>query len=165
MFSKLNPIRNRRRRRRNNRTGASAVEFAMVAPSFIIVIVVCIEFARLSILRNTAHNACYESCRFIITEGASIEDGRNRAQTVLNRLGNIQANILINDVDGAVDSDGNVIGELDFDTATVQAEIEIPLSENTFVLPGSMFGNRAIRARMSMRTERHAGFFDASNTN
>ena len=165
MLSKLNPIRNRRRRQRKDRTGASAVEFAMVAPSFIFVIIVCVEFARLSMLRNTAHNACYESCRFIITEGSSIEDGRNRAQTVLNRLGNVQANILINDSDGTVNSDGNVIGELDFDTAMVQAEIEIPLSENTFVLPGSMFGNRAIRARMSMRTERHAGFFDASNTN
>jgi len=163
MFSKLNPIRNRRRRRRNDRTGATAVEFAMVAPTFIIVIVICVEFARLSILRNTAHNACYETCRFIMTEGASVEDGRARAQTVLNRLGNVQASILINGADGSVDSDGNVIGELEFDTVTVLAEIEIPLSENTFILPGAMFGNRTIQTRMSMRTERYAGFFNASD--
>ena len=165
MFSKLNPIRNRRRRRRNDRTGATAVEFAMVAPTFIVVIVICVEFARLSILRNTAHNACYETCRFIMTEGASVEDGRERAQAVLNRLGTVQASILINGVDGSVDSDGNVIGQLGFDTASVQAEIDIPLSENTFILPGAMFGNRSIQARMSMRTERYAGFFDAANAN
>ena len=165
MFSKLNPIRNRRRRRRNDRTGATAVEFAMVAPSFIIVIVICVEFARLCTLRNTAHNACYETCRFIMTEGASIEDGRQRAQAVLNRLGNVQATILINGVDGSVDSDGNVIGQLGFDTATVEAEIEIPMAGNTFVLPGSMFGDRTIRARMSMRTERYAGLFNASSAN
>ena len=165
MFSKLNPIRNRRRRRRNDRTGATAVEFAMVAPTFIVVIVICVEFARLSILRNTAHNACYETCRFIMTEGASVEDGRERAQAVLNRLGTVQASILINGVDGSVDADGNVIGQLGFDTASVQAEIDIPLSENTFILPGAMFGNRSIQARMSMRTERYAGFFDAANAN
>ena len=100
-----------------------------------------------------------------MTEGASVEDGRERAQAVLNRLGTVQASILINGVDGSVDSDGNVIGQLGFDTASVQAEIDIPLSENTFILPGAMFGNRSIQARMSMRTERYAGFFDAANAN
>jgi len=165
MLSKLNPLRNRPRRRRNNRSGATSVEFAMVAPTFIIVIVICVEVARLSILRNTAHNACYETCRFIMTEGASVADGRERAQAVLNRLGNVQASILINGADGSVDPDGNVIGELEFDTATVQAEIDIPLSENTFVLPGALFGNRSIQARMSMQTERYAGFFNSSDAN
>ena len=163
MLSKLNPIRNRRRRRQLGRTGATAIEFAMVAPSFLIVIVVCVEFARLSILRNTSHNACYETCRFIMSEGATVKDGRDRAQLALNRLGNIRANILINGVDGSVDEDGEVIGELGFETGTVETRIEIPLAENTLIIPGAMFGDRAIRARMTMRTERYAGFFDSSD--
>lgn len=160
MFSKLNPIRNRRR---NGRTGATALEFAMVAPAFLIVIAVCIEFARLSMLRNTSHNACYEACRFIMTEGASVADGRETAQAVLDRIGTVEATILINGADGSLDSDGNVIGELDFDTETVEAEIVIPLAENTFVIPGAVLGDRSIRTRMSMRTERYAGFFDAED--
>lgn len=163
MFSKLNPIRNRRRRRRNGRAGATAVEFAMVAPAFLIVITICVEFARLSILRNTAHNACYETCRFIMSEGATVADGREKAQSVLDRLGNIDATILINGADGSLSQDGSVTGELNFDTPTVEAEIEIRLADNTVILPGSMFGDRSIRARMSMRTERYAGFFDGSN--
>jgi len=165
MFSKLNPIRNRRRRRRNGRTGATAVEFAMVAPAFIIVITICVEFARLSILRNTAHNACYETCRFIMSEGATVADGRDRAQAVLDRLGNIQATILINGADGSLNQDGSVAGELNFQTSSVATEIEIRLADNTVILPGSMFGDRSIRARMSMQTERYAGFFDGSNAN
>lgn len=163
MLPKLNPIRNRRRRRRLGRPGATAVEFAMVAPAFLIVIVVCVEFARLSTLRNTCHNACYEACRFIMSEGATVEDGRSKAQSILNRLGNIQATILVNGVDGSVDDEGNVVGELGFETGTVETEIEVRLAENTVILPGSMFGDRAIRARMSMRTERYAGFFNAAD--
>ena len=163
MLSKLNPIRTRRRRRRLGRTGATAVEFAMVAPAFLIVIVICVEFARLSILRNSCHNACYETCRFIMAEGATVADGRDKAQEILDRLGNIQATILINGVDGSADENGNVAGELGFDTGSVEARIEIPLAENTVILPGAMFGDSTIRARMSMRTERYAGFFNASD--
>ena len=161
MISKLNPIR-KRRRRTSSRAGATAAEFAVVAPAFLVVIVVCVEFARLSILRNTSHNACYEACRFIMTEGATVADGRERAQAVLNRLGNVQATILINGVDGSVDSAGNVIGELSFDTPEVVVEVEIPLAGNTWVIPGTMFGDRSIRTRMTMRTERYAGLFDAA---
>lgn len=161
MISKLNPIR-KRRRRTSSRAGATAAEFAMVAPVFLVVIVFCVEFARLSILRNTSHNACYEACRFIMTEGATVADGRERAQAVLNRLGNVQATILINGVDGSVDSAGSVIGELSFDTPEVVAEVEIPLAGNTWVIPGTMFGDRSIRTRMTMRTERYAGLFDAA---
>ena len=161
MYSKLNPIRNRRRH--PGRSGATAIEFAMVAPAFLFVIVICIEFARLSMLRNTCHNACYETCRFIMSEGATVEVGQNRAQTILNRLGNIEATILINGVDGSTDDDGNVINEIGFDTASVETQIEIRLADNTIFLPGAMFGDGVIQARMSMRTERFAGFFDASN--
>ena len=165
MLSKLNFIRNRRRRRRLNRTGATAVEFAMVAPAFLLVIIACVEFARLSILRNSANNACYEACRFVMTDGATIADGQDRAQAILDRLGDVEATILINGSDGSVDENGQVSNELDFDTATVQTQIEIRLADNTFVLPGAMFGDSTIRTRMTMRTERFAGFFDASNAN
>lgn len=167
MFSTLNPIRNRRRRRRNGlrRSGATAVEFAMVAPAFLIVITICAEFARLSILRNLSQNACYETCRFILSEGATIADGQTRAQSILDRVGTIDADILINEADGSRDSDGNVIGELQFDNTEVSCEITIRLADNTVILPGAMFGDKTINTQMSMRTERYQGFFDAEDAN
>lgn len=164
MFSFINPIRNRRRRRLGQqRPGATAVEFAMVAPAFLIVITVCVEFSRMCMMRNLAQNACYEAARSIITEGSTVADGRAKAQAVLNRVGNVQARILINDSDGSADDNGNVINELDNSTQAVQAYIEIKLSDNSVILPGAMFGDNKIQARMTMRTERYRGFFDANS--
>jgi Flp pilus assembly protein TadG len=163
MLAKLNPIRNRRLRRQQGRSGATAIEFAMVAPAFLIVITVCAEFARMSILRNLSQNACYETCRFIMSEGATVADGQQRAQSILNRVGTIDADILINGADGSRDNDGNVIDEIQFDTSNVSCEIDIRLADNTVILPGYMFGDKTISSRMTMRTERYEGFFDASD--
>lgn len=164
LISRINPIRNRRRRRRGEaRRGATAIEFAMVAPAFMIVITVCVEFSRMCIMRNVAQNACYEACRFVMTEGATVQDGIDRAQAVLNRLGNVQADITINSADGSTDDDGNVIGELEFDTSNVTTNIEIRMADNAVILPGAMFGDNYIRAQMTLRTERYRGFFDAGS--
>lgn len=160
MLSKINPIR---RRRQNRRRGATAVEFAMVAPAFLIVIVVCAEFSRMCMMRNLAQNACYEASRFIITEGATIEDGINRAQSILGRVGNVQATILVNNSDGSVDGEGNVINEIDFATPEVTTFIEIKLADNSVLLPSALFGDNKIQAEMTLRTERYQGFYDANS--
>ena len=161
MFDKINPIR---QRRRNRRSGATAVEFAMVAPAFIVVLVVCAEFSRMCMMRNLAQNACYEASRFIITEGATIEDGISRANAILGRVGNVQARILINNSDGTLDGDGNVINEIEFDTSNVTTFVEIKLADNAVLLPGALFGENKIQAQMTLRTERYQGYFDAQTT-
>jgi Flp pilus assembly protein TadG len=158
MFS--NPIKSRRRRGKARR-GATAIEFVMVAPAFLIVITVCCEFSRMCMLRNVAQNACYESTRLIISEGATVEDGIDRAQLILNRLGSVQATITVNGSDGP-DEDGNVENEIQFDTQTVTTRVEIELKNNAVILPGSMFGDNRIVAQMTLNTERYRGFFDAS---
>jgi len=159
MFS--NPMNNKRRRARKNRRGATAIEFVMVAPAFLIVITVCCEFSRMCILRNVAQNACYESTRFIISEGAQVQDGIDKAQLILNRLGNVNAIITVNGSAGA-DEDGNVANEIQFDTQTVTTRVEIELKNNAVILPGSFFGENKIIAQMTLNTERYRGFFDAA---
>lgn len=159
----LSRVRQSETKRRRNRRGATSVEFAMVAPVFIVVLVFCAEFARMSILRSSAQNACYETARFVMAEGALLSDGMNRANEILGRLGQVNANITINGSDGSTDPNGDVIGELDQTTAAVSVQIVIPLSNNTLILPGSFFGDRSIGAQVTLRTERYQGFFDNNN--
>ena len=152
------PNQTRRRRR-----GATAVEFAMVAPVFIVVLVFCAEFARMSIVRSSAQNACYETARFIMAEGATVADGINTANAILGRIGNVNADITINGADGSLDADGNTIGEIQDADRTVQVQIIIPLAENTLILPGNFFGDRSVGAQVTLRTERYNGFFDSTD--
>lgn len=150
------PFRQRRQRR-----GATAIEFAMVAPAFMIVIAVCGEFSRMCIMRNAAQNACYEAARYVMTEGATVEDGIERANQVLGRLGAVTADITINGSDGSLNGDGDVINQIQFDTPTVQCQIIINLKDNAVIFPGSMFGENKITAQTTLRTERYRGFFDS----
>lgn len=148
---------------RRRRRGATAIEFAMVAPAFMIVIVVCVEFSRMCLLRNLSQNACYEAARFVMTEGATVGDGIGRAEEILDRVGNVDAQITINGSDGSTNNEGEVEGELAFDTALVTARVEIRLSDNSLILPGAFYGDNTIRAQMTLQTERYRGFFDAAN--
>ncbi len=149
--------------RRRNRYGATAIEFAMVAPAFLIVIVVCVEFSRMCIMRSIAQNACYEAARFVMTEGATVADGIERADEILQRIGRVDAQITINGSNGSRDGNGDVEGELAFDTQMVTARVEIMLKDNAVILPGAMFGENKISTQMSLQTERYRGFFDAAD--
>lgn len=113
-------------------------------------------------MRNIAQNACYEAARFVMTEGATVADGIERAEAILGRVGGVDALITINGSDGSLDDNGEVEGELAFDTALVTARIEIMLKDNAVILPGSMFGDNKISAQMTMQTERYRGYFNAA---
>ncbi len=147
-------------RRRKKRLGATAIEFAMVAPVFVFVIAVCGEFARLSMMRNLAQHAAYESARFVIAEGATIQDGIDRANQILARLGTQGAIVTINGSDGIPDANGNVPNEITFDTQHVSCEIIIPLEDNAAILPANFMGKRIVVSEMSLRTERYRGYYD-----
>jgi hypothetical protein len=113
-------------------------------------------------MRNIAQNAAYESARLIISEGATVADGIARANEVLGRLGNVQADIKVNGSDGSLNDDGDVQNEIQFDTEKVTTTIVINLKDNAIILPGSFFGENKITAQMTLNTERYRGFFDAS---
>lgn len=146
------------------RRGAAATEFAMVAPVFVLVIIFCAEFARLSLLRNLSQHAAYEAARSVITEGTSVEDGIARANQILGRLGTVSAIVRINNSQGTADppDSGNSGGgqPIDFNTLSVKCSIEIPLKDNTTFLPAAMLGDHKIVSEISLRTERYQGFYD-----
>jgi Flp pilus assembly protein TadG len=146
------------------RLGTTSVEFAIVAPVFVFVIAVCGEFARLSMMRNLAQNAAYEAARYVMAEGAKVNDGIAQANQILARLGTRDAIVTINGSTGAVGSGGQVINEITAATASVSCNIEIPLASNSAIIPASFLGNKIVVSGMTLRTERYRGYYDGLST-
>ncbi len=147
-------------RRSRQRRGTTAVEFALAFPMLMVLTFLCFDMARLSMMRNLAHNAAYETARFAMMEGASQAQAQAVANTVLARLGTQNADIDINDGE-ALSGDSN----------TVDVTIEIPVADNALILDKAFvffgltkkWGNEKIVSELSMRKERYEGFFDADD--
>ncbi len=140
-----------------DRKGAAAVEFAFVAPIFFAVTFFCFEFARMSMIRNLAHNAAYEACRFAMMEGATANDGRREARKVLRRL-NVRGARITTTFEPIYRSDGSVAQEKAF----VKTRIVIPLWRNSILFPRSVLRNRRIVSETQLRSERYLGYFDSN---
>lgn len=140
-----------------DRRGATAVEFAFVAPVFFAVTFFCFEFARISMMRNLAQNAAYEASRFAMMEGATESDGEATAAGVLARLGTKGATI-DTVYEPIYRSDGSVAQP----KAYVKTTISIPIGQNTIVFPAAAFGSKSITAEAQLRSERYLGYFDSN---
>lgn len=135
-------------RQRPRRAGAAALEFAVTAPTLLIVIFTCFEFARLAMMTSLAESAAYEGCRFAVVEGATTEDAVNEANRILGRLGTQNATVIVNGGVGVAPTDREI-------TMT----ISIPMEDNAFLL-SSFFRDKTIVAEITLGTERYTGFYD-----
>lgn len=134
--------------RSSNRDGASAVEFAMVAPVFLLIVFSCMEFTRLSMIRNMVQEAAYYSARDAMVPGATTEECEASANRILSRLGNKTATVTINDGQG-----------IDDQSDEVRVTVTVPLAENTLFFPFPS-GGVNISSTAIMQTERYSGSFD-----
>ena len=135
-------------RQRPHRSGAAALEFAVTAPTLLIVIFTCFEFARLAMMTSLAESAAYEGCRFAVVEGATTEDAVNEANRILSRLGTQNATVTVNGGVGITPTDQEI-------TMT----ISIPMEDNAFLL-SSFFKDKSIVAEITLGTERYTGYYD-----
>lgn len=120
----MKPIRNLRRRP-NWRKGSVAVEFAMIAPIFFVIVFASIEFARVHMIQSAVENACFEGARRGIVPGATADICKTRAETLLN-LAKVSNHVVT--VTPAV---------FDATTQEVTVSASIPLSaQNGFGLSG-----------------------------
>ncbi|MFN3189313.1 MAG: TadE/TadG family type IV pilus assembly protein [Aureliella sp.] len=143
--------RSKRLAKRENRTGAVLVEFALVVPVFVLMLVTCIEFCRLNMIRNLMNDAAYYASRHCIVPGATEAEATAEANRILAAMGTQGANISINNGAG-----------LDENSPTVSVRITVPVSQN--VLLASQFtGNLTLETEATMKTERYDGFYDASS--
>ena len=119
------------------RTGATSVEFAIVAPIFFTLVIASLEFGRLNIIRHTADQAAYEAARFAMVPGATAAEARSKAESMLKIV-------------GARDSKITIVGPTD-DKVTVT--VDVPLNTNGWIAP-KFTQNKTIHATSTLKTER-----------
>ena len=127
--------------RRTERSGATAVEFAIVAPIFFMLVLTSLEFGRLNIIRHTADQAAYEAARNAMVPGATADEARQHADRMLRIVGARGAQI---DIQPAV---------LGPEVNEITVTIEVPLNQNGWVSP-RFTRNKTMRAMSRLKTER-----------
>jgi Flp pilus assembly protein TadG len=129
------------RGRAPHRKGAAAVEFAIVAPAFFILVIAAFEFGRLNVIRHTADNAAYEAARHAMVPGATASEAINEAQRILRIVGTRGAHIVV---------DPATLGP-DVDEITVT--VDVPMNQNGWITP-RFTRNVTLRATSTLKTER-----------
>jgi Flp pilus assembly pilin Flp len=126
---------------KNKRTGATAVEFALISPILFLTVFASIEFVRANILKHTASNATYVATRSVIVPGGSKEVAIAKANEVLAMAGIRDAIIEISP------------DEITQETSAVTTKISIPMNSNSW---GTAFfmKNRSITSETQLMTER-----------
>lgn len=131
---------------RKNRKGAAAVEFALIAPVFFLLIFGMIEFGRMIMVQQIVTNASREGARMAILDGATTSghDGVNtRVTEYLQEAGIQGASVTVNP--DPPDSAG--WGE------PVTVTVGIPFSQVTW-LPTPMFVGRDMQLSSSTTMRR-----------
>jgi Flp pilus assembly protein TadG len=80
-------VRGGARRWRGGRSGATAVELAMVAPVFVALLVGELEASRLGMVSQLLTTAAREGCRVAVLGGSSASDVQSRVNAVLSGSG------------------------------------------------------------------------------
>jgi len=128
---------------RNNRRGAAAVEFAIIAPVFFLLVFGMIEFGRMIMVQQIITNASREGARIAVLDGATTNGVTTQVTNYLDGAGVRGATVSV-DPDPPTDAGW---GE------PVTVEVTIPFS-NVSWLPVPMFvGDMDLSSTASMRRE------------
>lgn len=122
------------------RLGAATVEFALCAPVFFFLIFGGIELSRANMLIHTVESAILQGARRGIIPGATADQCRMAAQSVLD-IGRIRTS--------TVTVTPNIIDE---NTTTVSVTVSVPLDPNGFQA-SSVFLGKTITRTMQLKRE------------
>ena len=123
------------------RTGATAVEFALMSSVMLLIVFGSIEFFRANLIRHNMIHAAYEASREVVVPGANRSEAIAKANQVLGRLGIKDAEISI--------TPESITEETPFVTTT----ISVPMKSNSWM---PIYFQGAMEVETTLRTERLA---------
>ena len=80
---------------RSLRSGASVVEFALIAPIFFMIILGMIEFGRMAMVQQVITNSAREGARIAVLDGATKQKVKNKVKDYLSSASITGANIKV----------------------------------------------------------------------
>jgi Flp pilus assembly protein TadG len=141
--------RGRTRNMRSVRRGAAVVEFAVVSSVFFAIVLACIQFNRVNMIRNLMQDAAYFAARKAMVPGALMQDAVNEANAILALAGTQGATVTVN---------GGT--ELSRTSSQVSVTITVPLKDNAAYVP--YMKNQTLSTTATMKTERYDKFYNGA---
>jgi Flp pilus assembly protein TadG len=118
---------------KQNRTGASAMEFALVAPAIIILVLGLMEWSRFEMIRQVSSTAAFAAARVGTLPGATESDMEQHVDSVLSVYAISQA---------------TRVGTLTADEANIS--ISVPMANNSWFIK-KLFGNAVIQRDFTLK--------------
>jgi Flp pilus assembly protein TadG len=131
--------------RRPQRAGASVVEFAVVANILILMILTCMEFARMNMVRNLAQDAAYFAARHAMVPGATTSEAIQEADRIMSAM-----------VTNGYTVD---VTALDSETEDIRVTVSVDLTAVALFAP-YFLPDTNITTVAHMRTELYDGFYE-----
>ena len=110
------------------------VEFAVTAPVLFLVFFAMIEFARFNMIRHGMDSAVYEGARRGIVPGATADQVKSAAETILQAVSTTSATVTV------------VPSVLTPETTEVTVSVEVPFDSNGWVVPSFFRGTTLTRS-------------------
>ncbi len=124
------------------RSGATAVEFAITAPVFFLLLCGAFEFSRVNMIRHSIHNAAYEGSRRGIVPGASVDDVETTTAAVLGTVGTNGAVVTVTP------------SVIEHDTPEVTVDIQVPVGSNGWIAP-IFFAGQSLECSCTLAREEY----------
>lgn len=135
-------LRSLRKTERYRRSGAATVEFAVILPVLVVIMMGTIETCTMIFLRQSLQIAAYEGARVAIVPNSEADDVRNAATRLLDlrRVKDASIEVFPADIENAPYG------------SFIRVEITSPCSSNSF-LPLRFYGARTIKGTVEMMKE------------
>jgi Flp pilus assembly protein TadG len=131
------------KKRSVNRRGAAAIEFALVMPVFLVLLLGMLECARLGMAVQVVTSAAREGCRVAALPGNTATTAQTRVNTVLSQSGFPSATITLTPSDPTTATGG----------AAISLSLSVPFSKVSW-LGTSSFINTQIGGSATFASER-----------